>query len=49
MAYNALTSLRDYVTKNHFPGALIGLSGEVDSALVLAIAVGTLAKKTLKR
>jgi NAD+ synthase (glutamine-hydrolysing) len=31
--------VRDYVGKNGFPGALLGLSGGVDSALVLAIAV----------
>src|SRR5690606_20522381 len=31
--------VRDYVGKNGFPGALIGLSGGIDSALVLAIAV----------
>jgi len=33
---------RDYVTKNGFPGAVIGLSGGIDSALVLAIAVDAL-------
>jgi NAD+ synthase (glutamine-hydrolysing) len=38
-AYAALClGLRDYVSKNGFPGALIGLSGGVDSALVLALA-----------
>ncbi len=31
--------VRDYLGKNGFPGALIGLSGGVDSALVLALAV----------
>jgi NAD+ synthase (glutamine-hydrolysing) len=31
--------VRDYIGKNGFPGALLGLSGGVDSALVLAIAV----------
>ncbi len=31
--------VRDYITKNGFPGALLGLSGGIDSALVLAIAV----------
>jgi NAD+ synthase (glutamine-hydrolysing) len=34
--------VRDYVEKNGFPGALIGLSGGVDSALVLALAVDAL-------
>jgi NAD+ synthase (glutamine-hydrolysing) len=31
--------VRDYITKNHFPGAIIGLSGGIDSALTLAITV----------
>ncbi|MEK0428085.1 MAG: hypothetical protein RL001_612 [Pseudomonadota bacterium] len=34
--------VRDYVGKNGFPGAIIGLSGGVDSALTLAIAVDAL-------
>lgn len=34
--------VRDYIGKNGFPGAIIGLSGGVDSALVLAIAVDAL-------
>lgn len=34
--------LRDYVDKNGFPGALLGLSGGIDSALVLALAVDAL-------
>ncbi len=33
---------RDYLGKNGFPGALLGLSGGIDSALVLAIAVDAL-------
>jgi NAD+ synthase (glutamine-hydrolysing) len=33
---------RDYVQKNRFPGAIIGLSGGVDSSLVAAIAVEAL-------
>ena len=37
-----VTGVRDYVTKNGFPGAIIGLSGGIDSALVLAIAVDAL-------
>ena len=42
-AYQALVlGVRDYVTKNHFPGVIVGLSGGVDSALVLAIAVDAL-------
>lgn len=35
-------AVRDYVGKNGFPGVLLGLSGGVDSALVLAIAVDAL-------
>jgi NAD+ synthase (glutamine-hydrolysing) len=31
--------VRDYINKHHFPGAVIGLSGGIDSALTLAIAV----------
>jgi len=31
--------VQDYIQKNNFPGALIGLSGGIDSALTLAIAV----------
>ncbi len=43
--YKALVlAVRDYVNKNHFPGVLIGLSGGIDSALVLAIAVDALGK-----
>ena len=34
--------MRDYLGKNGFPGALIGLSGGIDSALTLAIAVDAL-------
>lgn len=38
--YQALVlGVRDYITKNHFPSALIGLSGGIDSALTLAIVV----------
>ena len=37
-----VTGVRDYVAKNHFPGVLLGLSGGIDSALVLAIAVDAL-------
>lgn len=41
--YEALkTGLRDYVNKNHFPGVVIGLSGGIDSALTLALAVDAL-------
>ena len=38
--YGALvTGVRDYIGKNHFRGAVLGLSGGIDSALTLAIAV----------
>jgi NAD+ synthetase len=41
--YRALmTGIRDYVDKNRFPGVLLGLSGGVDSALVLAVCVDAL-------
>ncbi|NOX08949.1 MAG: NAD+ synthase [Gammaproteobacteria bacterium] len=34
--------IRDYVRKNRFPGVVIGLSGGIDSALTLALAVDAL-------
>lgn len=41
--YQALVlGVRDYVQKNGFPGAVLGLSGGIDSALTLAIAVDAL-------
>jgi NAD+ synthase (glutamine-hydrolysing) len=41
--YNALVlGVRDYVTKHRFPGVVLGLSGGIDSALTLAIAVDAL-------
>ncbi|MBY0453545.1 MAG: NAD+ synthase [Burkholderiaceae bacterium] len=41
--WNALVlAVRDYVGKNGFPSVLLGLSGGIDSALVLAIAVDAL-------
>lgn len=41
--YQALVlGVRDYVTKNGFKGAVLGLSGGIDSALVLAIAADAL-------
>jgi NAD+ synthase (glutamine-hydrolysing) len=43
MVYGALTlGVRDYVGKNGFPGVILGLSGGVDSALTLAVAVDAL-------
>ncbi len=41
--YNALVlGVRDYVRKNGFHGAVLGLSGGIDSALTLAVAVDAL-------
>ncbi len=41
--YRALVlGVRDYVDKNGFPGAVLGLSGGIDSALTLVIAVDAL-------
>jgi NAD+ synthetase len=41
--YQALVmGVHDYVGKNRFPGVIIGLSGGVDSALTLAVAVDAL-------
>ena len=41
--YKALTTgVRDYVLKNGFKGVILGLSGGIDSALTLAIAVDAL-------
>lgn len=41
--YQALClGVRDYIQKNGFPGVLIGLSGGIDSALTLAVAVDAL-------
>lgn len=41
--YQAMVlGLRDYVTKNGFPGVLLGLSGGIDSALSAAVAVDAL-------
>ncbi len=41
--YRALVlGVRDYVRKNGFPGVLVGLSGGIDSALTLVVAVDAL-------
>jgi NAD+ synthase (glutamine-hydrolysing) len=46
--YKALvTGVRDYVFKNSFSRAVIGLSGGIDSALTLLIAVDALGKKNV--
>jgi len=47
--YGALVmGVRDYVRKNRFPGVLLGLSGGVDSALVLAVAVDALGRERVR-
>jgi NAD+ synthase (glutamine-hydrolysing) len=47
--YQALVmGVRDYVGKNGFPGVLLGLSGGVDSALTLAIAVDALGAERVR-
>src|SRR6476469_1593830 len=40
--------VHDYIGKNGFPGVLLGLSGGIDSALVLAIAVDALGKERVR-
>lgn len=48
-AYQALTlGTRDYVRKNGFSGAVVGLSGGVDSALTLAIAADALGPSNVR-
>ena len=47
--YRALmTGVRDYVEKNGFPGVILGLSGGIDSALVLAICVDALGPERVR-
>lgn len=47
--YGALVcGTRDYVLKNGFPGIILGLSGGIDSALVLAIACDALGRKQVR-
>ncbi len=40
--------VRDYIGKNGFPSVLLGLSGGIDSALVLAVAVDALGKDRVR-
>ena len=40
--------VRDYIGKNGFPGAIIGLSGGIDSALVMAVAVDALGRDRVR-
>lgn len=45
LVYQALVlGVRDYVEKNNFQGAIVSVSGGIDSALTLAIAVDALGK-----
>lgn len=47
--YQALViGIRDYVNKNRFPGVVLGLSGGIDSALTLALAVDALGAKRVE-
>jgi NAD+ synthase (glutamine-hydrolysing) len=47
--YGALVlGVRDYVTKHRFPGIVLGLSGGIDSALTLAIAVDALGAERVR-
>ncbi|HRD33302.1 MAG TPA: NAD+ synthase [Rhodocyclaceae bacterium] len=47
--YRALVlGVRDYLGKNRFPGAIIGLSGGIDSALTLCIAVDALGPERVR-
>ncbi len=47
--YAALVSgVRDYINKNGFPGIVLGLSGGIDSAVVLTIAVDALGKDRVR-
>lgn len=48
-AYQALVfGVRDYIQKNGFNGAVLGLSGGIDSALTLCIAVDALGAKNVE-
>jgi NAD+ synthetase len=47
--YQALClGVKDYVAKNGFPGVVLGLSGGIDSALTLAIAVDAVGAKRVR-
>lgn len=48
-AYQALVlGVRDYIGKNGFPGVIIGLSGGIDSALTLCVAVDALGAEKVR-
>ncbi len=47
--YGALVhGVRDYIDKNGFPGAIIGLSGGIDSALTLCVAADALGPERVR-
>jgi NAD+ synthetase len=47
--YQALClGVRDYIGKNGFPGALLGLSGGIDSAITLCVAVDALGPERVR-
>ncbi len=49
MVYQGLVlGLRDYIEKNHFPSVVLGLSGGIDSALTLALAVDAIGSDRVK-
>jgi NAD+ synthase (glutamine-hydrolysing) len=49
MIYRGLVvGLRDYIEKNDFPSVVIGLSGGIDSAMTLALAVDALGSDRVK-
>jgi NAD+ synthase len=43
-----MLGLADYVTKNRFPGVVLGLSGGIDSALTAAVAVDALGPERVR-
>jgi NAD+ synthase (glutamine-hydrolysing) len=47
--YKAIvTGVRDYIEKNKFPGIILGLSGGIDSAVTLAIAVDAIGSERVE-
>lgn len=49
MVYQALVQgLRDYIEKNNFPSVVLGLSGGIDSALTLVLAVDAIGADRVK-
>src|SRR3954451_875514 len=43
-----MVALRDYVVRNGFPGVILGLSGGIDSALSVAVAVDSLGPEKVR-